>query len=513
VIRVSAGSDLQASINKAHCGETLELAAGATYQGAFNFPPRNCDDGHWITVRTAGEIPPEGTRISPCYAGVASLPGRPDFHCSSPKNGMAKLIVPVHQSIIAADHYRFIGLEITRPEGGLVNNLIRAGRVNKVIFDRMWIHGTGRDETQRGVAIPGASFIAVIDSYFSDFHCIAKTGACTDSQAVWGGTGDLAGGTYKIVNNYLEAAAEGILFGGGPGTTTPADIEIRRNYFYKPPTWQRSNPGYIGVAFIVKNNFELKNGSRVLVEGNVMENSWGGFSQAGFQILLTPKNPQNQCPVCVVKDVTIRYCVLRHSGSGMQLASATSDSGDLSQGLINVSIHDVTMEDIDAQRFDGNGFTFQISSAGSPYRNLTISHVTVPASDKDLVVVGNRTSNAPMENIVITDNILDVGQYQVVSGGGQDNCAYRRGGPKGIFDSCWKPYTFSNNVLVGGRGNWPGDNHFVSDLKAAGISKTSRVSGSLTLQPSSAYRNKGKNGRDLGANISAIESATAGVAQ
>src|SRR6266849_2890048 len=95
-------------------GETLELAAGATYRGAFAFPARGCDDGHWITVRTAGEIPPEGNRIPPCHAGVASLPGRPDLHCSSPKNEMAKLFVPAHESMSVADHYRFTGPEIAR---------------------------------------------------------------------------------------------------------------------------------------------------------------------------------------------------------------------------------------------------------------------------------------------------------------------------------------------------------------------------------------------------------------
>ncbi len=511
VIRVSAGSDLQASINKARCGETLELAAGATYRGAFNFPAKGCDEGHWITVRTAGETPPEGTRINPCYAGVASLPGRPGFHCPTPKNEMAKLFVPVHESMSVADHYRFIGLEITRPEGGLVYNLVKAIRAKKVIFDRVWMHGTERDETQRGIAIPGASYIAIIDSYFSDLHCIAKTGACVDSQTIWGGVGEVGGGTYKIVNNYLEAAGEGILFGGGAGTATPVDIEIRRNYFYKPSTWHRSDPSYMGIPFIVKNNFELKNGSRVLVEGNVMENSWGGFSQAGFQILLTPKSQGNQCPLCIVKDVTVRYCALRHSGSGMQLASAASDAGGLTQGLTNISIHDVTMEDINAQRFEGNGFAFQISSAGSAYRNLTISHVTVPTSDRDLLIVGSRSGSASMENIVITDNILDVGQYQVASTGGQDNCAYRRGGPKGIFDACWKSYTFVNNVLLGGRGKWPDGNHFAQDMKAAGLA--SHEGGNLRLQPNSPYHNRSKDVRDVGADVSTIESATAGVAR
>jgi hypothetical protein len=76
----------------------------------------------------------------------------------------------------------------------------------------------------------------------------------------------------------------------------------------------KGQPGFVGGfdgnPFIVKNLFELKNAERVLFESNILENSWGGFSQAGFAILLTPKNQAlhagNVCPSCQVTDVTIR---------------------------------------------------------------------------------------------------------------------------------------------------------------------------------------------------------------
>jgi hypothetical protein len=509
-IRVSSGSDLQAAINKAQCGDTIELEAGSVFRGHFDFVAKGCDDTRWIIVRSSGQLPPEGTRITPCYAGVTSLQGRPHFECSSHRNAMATIAVPHGETIRLADHYRLMGLEITRQDGGGVFNLITAIKAQKIILDRVWVHGNEREETTRGLAIPGASYVALIDSYFSDFHCIAKIGSCVDAQTVWGGAGDVGGGTYKIVNNYLEASGEGILFGGAAGTTTPTDIEIRRNYFYKPPSWQPSTPDYIGVPFIVKNNLEFKNAARVLLEGNVLENSWGGFSQGGFQLLLTPKNQNDQCPQCIVKDVVVRYCVLRHSGSGMMVASAASDAGGLSQGLLNVSIHDVVIEGIDSKRYNGNGVAFQISSGGSLFRNLSIRHITVPTADRILMMIGNRVGNDPIQNIVITDNVLDVGKYQVTSTGGQDNCAYHREGAKGIFDACWRPYTFSNNLLIGPGDKWPADNYFLDNLKAGGTSGRSLEAASMSLP--SKYRGKSKDGRDPGADLSAIESETAGVA-
>ena len=440
-----ATSGLQKAIEAARCGDTLVLAAGADYSGGFEFPDKGCDDTHWITVRSAGAIPPEGTRITPCFAGIASLPGRPRYDCPAPQRTIARFIVPLHSAISVTNHYRLIGLEITRPEGGGTYDLVRAPRGNKIIFDRVWIHGTPRDETQRGLAFPGATYVAVIDSYFSDFHCIAKTGSCTDSQTVWAGAGPEGGGTYKIVNNYLESSGEGILFGGAAASSTPVDIEIRRNHFYKPLIWNPSDANFFGTTFIAKNNLELKNATRVLVEGNILENSWGGFSQAGFQVLLTPKNQDNRCPLCIVKDVTIRYTVMRHSGSGMQLVSAPSGAGGLSQGFMNVSIHDVIMEDISASRFAGNGFALQISSDGPTYHDLAMDHITIPDGGRDLLVIGSQ-AGSPLRNISITNSVLalDRGQYQVAStvGRSPELPAFQRPSPWEIFDNCLESVLF-----------------------------------------------------------------------
>jgi hypothetical protein len=413
--------------------------------------------------------------------------------------------VPSHGSLTVTDHYRFIGLEITRDGGnGIIYNLVTARAASKLIFDRVWMHGTANDETTRGFAFPGASFIAVIDSYFSDFHCIARTGSCVDSQAVWAGAGPVAGGTYKIVNNYLEAAAEGVLMGGAAASATPQDIEIRRNHFYKPLSWNHLSAQFNGGPFIVKNNLELKNASRVLVEANLLENSWGGFSQNGFQILLTPKSQENRCPLCVVRDVTIRYCLLRHSGSGMQLANAASDSGGLSQGLMNVSIHDVVMDDINARQYEGSGVGFQISTSGSTFRDLAIRHITVPFSDRHLFMIGGDRA-ARMQGVTVADNILDVGQYQIMSTGGRTNCAFEQRDPKNFFDSCWPGYTFRGNLLIGGFDKWPDGNYVVKNVKALGFSAVHDEAYGYELPLKSQYQGKATDAKTPGADISTIK--------
>jgi hypothetical protein len=193
VISVPAGGNLQNAINNAKCGQTIQLQAGAVYKGFFTFPDKGCDDTHWIIVRTSaiGSLPAQCTRATPCYAGVGSLPGRPALKCRSTANVMARLEVTSAGSgpIVlksGANHYRFVGLEITRTPGTyVVYNLAlnqNGSTSNHIIFDRTWFHGTAQNDTQRGVMLDGMRYVGVIDSYFSDFHCVAVTGVCQDAQ-------------------------------------------------------------------------------------------------------------------------------------------------------------------------------------------------------------------------------------------------------------------------------------------------------------------------------------------
>ncbi len=94
VIPVSAGGNFQTALNAAQCGDVIELQAGATFTGHFTVPAKNCDANHWIIIRTSAPdsaLPAEGHRVTPCYAGVASLPGRPAYSCTHASNVMARV--------------------------------------------------------------------------------------------------------------------------------------------------------------------------------------------------------------------------------------------------------------------------------------------------------------------------------------------------------------------------------------------------------------------------------------
>ena len=532
---VKQGDNLQQAINDASCGDTLKLQAGAVFQGLVQIPAKSCDDAHWIVLRTStpdDSLPAEGTRLTPCYAGVASLPGRPDFHCTTVTNVLARIEFAGKAGsgplmfLPGANHYRFLGLEITRANSeASITALAQAGQgatASHIIFDRVWMHGTAQAETRRGVALKSMTYAGIVDSFFSDFHCVAVTGSCVDSQTITGGSGDDPGGPYKIVNNFLEAAGENILFGGGPATTTPGDIEIRRNHLFKPLIWLQGQPGFVGGVsgkpFIVKNHFELKNAQRVLFEDNLLENAWGGFSQTGFSVLLTPKNQENKCPACRVTDITIRSIKISNVGSVLQIANGLSDAGGASSGGGRYSIHDVFVDDVRGKDLGGFGNFANVSSVAPPLNDVSIEHVTAFVPH---FLISIQNTGQQFSGFTVANNLFYSADLQFASaGGGPQNCAYRPAalGPAGVIKNCFEKSSFTHNVIIEG-GPWPSGNITPKNVAAAGLPEKAagvaryrlcRKKDEACKNPSPAIA-AGSDGRDIGADVDAIEKALAGV--
>jgi hypothetical protein len=545
IVSVNAGGNLQLALNNAQCGDVIQLQAGAIFSGSFKVPAKNCDIKHWIIIRTSAPdsaLPAEGQRATPCYAGVASLPGRPQYACANPQNVMAKVQMEKagdgpFKFANGANYYRFIGLEVTRPAGtpGIARLMAGKGTVDHLVVDRCWLHGAPQDETHNGVSLSGATNVAVIDSYLNDFHCISKTGSCVDSHAISGGVSNTQDGPFKIENNFLEASGQDILFGGGAATTTPADIEIRRNHFWKPWQWMLGNPNFIGGPdgnpFVIKNHLELKNAARVLVEANLMENNWGGFTESAYSIVITPKNQHstktgsNICPSCQVTDVTVRYVHVSHAGAGIQMA--TSISGNGKHGVQNGgpalagarwSIHDVVLDDI-STRYVGGGSAFEIMNGWheNPLNNVTINHVTAfPDPSSHMLITGNPVPTAPMYGLVFTNNLVMTGRYPVWNTGGHTSCAVKDM-PISSIANCFTTNTFGNNGLIATPpefppSSWPAQNMFPQDANDVQFANFNNGNGgNYQLMTTSPYKNKGMDGKDLGADIVRLNAELADV--
>ena len=470
--------------------------------------------------------------MTPCYSGVTSLPGRPSFNCGTAQKLLAKVNYPQSFGIgpfklaSGANHYRLIGLEITRSSGtGFIGSLIAAfGPVNHIIVDRVWLHGSRQDDTATGMNFNGMTYGAIIDSYLSDFHCVAVTGSCSEAHAIAAGVGSITTGPLRIAGNFIEASSENILFGGGSATVRPTDIEIRHNHFFKPMIWKKGQTGFVGGTngnpFVVKNHIELKNAVRVLVEGNIFENNWGGFSQSGYSILLTPKsqsgpNGTNLCPSCAVTDITIRYNKISHTGAGISMANVRSDNGGIASAGQRYSIHDTTIDDIRTAFFVGSGTLFQVLNdfPTNPLNSITINHVTgFPDPGSRIISLGNRVTNPRMFGFTFTNNVVGKSPYPIWSVGGLKDCAIYNV-PLLSLNSCFSSWKFTDNAVIATSAinyppsRWPVGNYFPTTTSMVQfISLTN-----YQLLSSSPYENMGSDGKDLGADMNAIAAATANV--
>lgn len=509
---VGPSDSLVSALASALPGDTLVVDPANTTTSAVNLVLSNgdCPNNRWITIKSASAlIPDEFTRITPAFA--AQLP---------------KIVLTGQSaSITGGNCVRLIGFEVSRPSGtGIVYNLFRQLGTN-VILDRLYVHGTATDETSRGVMLSDSHYVSVINSYFSDFHCRAISGVGCDGQAIGGGTDSVGGGVYLIRNNYIEAAGEGIILGGGASVDVPADITIQYDDIIKRASWNPADPTYDGGTagadgikhpWVAKNCMELKNAQRVLIEGVWMENSWGGFTQVGNCVTITPKNQAGApgvglCPICAVKDVTVRYSHIRSVAQAFQIGNAMG--GGWSQGGGNYSIHDILADNLQYPTcYQCSSFT---NTLGSQYdatnpppnslQNISLLNSTfllaptgwlAPPADSAasqangfMVVASPPPGVLPMNGIHVDNNVFDSGSMGLMNSGGYtNNCwsgAFKPVDLKTKVLTCWPGGSFTGNQITTSKWSgylpWP-DGNFIGTVAPTAGANQSLINSALSLR-------------------------------
>ena len=304
-------AQLSSALNVSSPGDVIVLDAGVTYTGYFQLPAKTNPTNKWIYVISSKlSSLPEHTRVSPSVSAY-----------------MPKIVTPLDAPVFqvngGANHWRFAGIEMTTAStyvpaktvspNGYVWALIGSQfnvkpQPDSITIDRCYIHGS---PTQDVVTLVqgNANNYAVVDSYLSEGHAPGQ-----DSQA-FGAVDTL--GPIKIVNNYLEAAGENIMFGGSGqnyNVGVPSDITIQNNYLFKPLAWVPLTTAPRN-QWVEKDAFELKNAQRVLFDGNTIENVWAA-AQLGYAVQLTVRSSQSG-DFAVVNDVTITNNTFKNVVSGI----------------------------------------------------------------------------------------------------------------------------------------------------------------------------------------------------
>jgi hypothetical protein len=482
MLQVAEGQDLQRTLEEARPGDTILLAPGATFVGNFVLPRKNGDA--FITIRTASSTPPAArTRVGPDASGSLARLRSPDTR-------------PALATAAGAHHWRLQDLEFLANRDG-AGEIIRLGTGSQpaeevpreLVLERLLIRGDETAGQRRGIALNSAA-TTVRDSHISGIGARGQ-----DSQAICGWNGP---GPFLIENNFLEGAAENVMFGGADPSIhglVPSDIVIRGNHLSKPPEW-RTGPRAV---WVVKNLLELKNARKVLVEHNVLERTWRS-GQSGNAVLFHVRNQDGRAPWSIVEDVTFQYNVVRHAGAAISILGRDNNH---SSGQTNgLRIRHNLFYDIDASRWGGNGRFIQMGDAP---RDITVDHNTVLQSGTALYVYGlAKDAAAVVPGFAFTNNIVKHGDYGIIGekGGGMGRRSIERYFPGGRVE---------RNVLAGGSPNhYSGENYFpaVSELFADFIDPARH---DYRLREQSALRKRGGDGSAVGADVAEITRRVANV--
>jgi hypothetical protein len=474
-INVAAGGDLQAALDAAGPGDEVVIAAGATYVGNFVLRSKPNMAGQWITVRSGGSLPPEGTRVGPANAGQ-----------------MPKLLTPNAWGAALATEpgaqgWRLVGLEL-----GATGNVewtyafVNFGAVgpeqtslaqvpSRLVLDRSYVHGSATLDVRRCIALNSAS-TAIIDSHVADCHSNMN-----ESQGILGYNGP---GPYKIANNYIEGGSEVVMFGGADPSISgviPSDIEFRRNRITRPTSWR-------GV-WSVKNLVELKVGQRVLFEGNLFENNWQD-AQSGFAFVWWSVTQEGGCTWCVTRDITFRYNRVRNVQHGFNLADRFNS---LVPRMQRVTIAHNVITGPDAVW----GRTFMVTG---DVAGVTIANNTAFGGTHNLLFA---SPEHPLGSLVFRNNIAGADYTFFATGVALGAAAVQAMGVA--------PSNASGNVLV------TTDPRMVPTGNAAAPTRADvgfvdAAGGNFQLSPTSPYRASGVGGSTPGVNMAALLQATQGVA-
>jgi hypothetical protein len=478
---VHAGDDLQGAINNAAPGDTLILDAGATFNGPITLG--NKTGSGYITIESSALafLPDAVHRVTPDYAGympniVAAVSGQPALRTDA-----------------GASHYKLIGIAFSpaSPVSDFVFDLIELGSASQtqlsdvphdLMLDRCLITAYPNAPSQnlkRGIELD-SSDTTIANSYIAGFKSTHQ-----DAQAIAGFNGP---GPFHIINNYLEATGENLMFGGGgnpPAITglVPADIEIRGNDLYKQPAWRSG-------SWVVKNLFELKSARRVLFEGNTLQNCWrdNNVNDTGYGAISLTASPSDSGAWATVEDVTIRNNVMSHTQSVFNILGnpAYNESGK------GVTIENNLFWDISWPAYGNDQFNDSPSNHGSFVKisqmpNVTVDHNTVDQSGNIVWVYGGA-----LTGFVFTNNIVN---YNSGIAGGDGTTLNNQ-----TIQNHFPNVTLSRNIMIGGDSSFP-DNYYPQTPTAVYADYPNH---NYRLPSNSPYNTLATDGKAIGANIDRI---------
>ncbi len=342
-----------------------------------------------------------------------------------------------------------------------------------ITVDRCYFTATYGDNVRRAIGLHGSNITIrnTFIEYAKDFG--------TDSQAIGSYNGI---GPYTIENNFLEGAAENIMFGGAigweianppldPQGVTSADIVLRYNYLPKNPARFRLEPWKPGLWVEAGKSIKPADGSNVsFIATNsgftgAVEPQWPGTrdqTTTDGEVVWRAWSPtgalrwvvKNNFELKAAERATIQYNVFDRMWTDAQQASINLKTENqntripageyaartenilfrdniirsapaamtVSRGLggtaRNWNIRNNLFHDIDAKKY-GDAWERQFQFINLPFPGLVFEHNTVVSTFSGATMLLDRLGSEPLnEQVVFRNNILQRSSITGVRGSG-----------------------------------------------------------------------------------------------
>ena len=252
-----------------------------------------------------------------------------------------------------------------------------------------------------------------------------------------------------------------------------------------------------GTVWSVKNLFELKNARNVTVEDNVFEHHWKE-AQAGYAIVLTPRNSNGACTWCVVGNVRFEHNIVRRVAAGVNLLGYDIPKRPTAQ-TYDISLRNNLFYEM-GPAYGGNGWFLLI---GDEPRDVVFDHNTIAHDGSALVFAYGGTADAPrrIAGFRFTNNAAPHGSYGI---NGQF-FPYGNGILQNYFPS---GLVLANYVAGGPASRYPAGTMVTGAFADQFVDAEG---GDFRLRPESPLRGAASDGGDIGADMGTLLSRVLGV--
>lgn len=233
----------------------------------------------------------------------------------------------------------------------------------------------------------------------------------------------------------------------------PSDITVTKNYFYKLPSWNPSDPTYDGVTRSSKNFMESKYGARWSITANAFINSWDNGQADAFNF---NSNDQNgDCPWCVSSDITLSNNVIKNIAGDFGIIASQDYSGNCPGSLARVLISNNLFWVPGGSSYIASGgkvFTLAGNSGtcetpGGGADSVQILHNTMLGAGINMKMASGLPYN--FTNLLIRDNITEFDQYRWTNQCGEGSPPNVDGTVCMLGDvSTSGAYAASNNAII-----------------------------------------------------------------